>query len=83
MITILTMEKSRCTVLKLDHALLPVRTEDKDGYDAVQLGFDDKTEKSANKAEIGHSKRFGTSVKKKVIEFKVLIRVQIRRCDYS
>jgi large subunit ribosomal protein L3 len=33
------------------------------------LGFDDKTVKSATKAEIGHSKKAGTSVKKKVAEF--------------
>ena len=34
-----------------------VRTEEKDGYEAVQLGFDDKTEKSATKAELGHAKK--------------------------
>ena len=60
-----------CTVIKVGPCVVTqVRTEDKDGYDAVQLGFDDKTEKSANKAEIGHSKKAGTSVKKKVIEFQ-------------
>ena len=60
-----------CTVIKVGPCFVTqVRTEDKDGYDAVQLGFDDKTEKSANKAEIGHSKKAGTSVKKKVIEFQ-------------
>lgn len=60
-----------CTVIKVGPCVVTqVRTEDKDGYNAVQLGFDDKTEKSANKAEIGHSKKAGTSVKKKVIEFQ-------------
>ena len=60
-----------CTVIQAGPCVVTqVRTEDKDGYDAVQLGFDDKTEKSANKAEIGHSKKAGTSVKKKVIEFQ-------------
>jgi large subunit ribosomal protein L3 len=60
-----------CTVIKVGPCIVTqVRTEDKDGYDAIQLGFDDKTEKSANKAEIGHSKKAGTSVKKKVIEFQ-------------
>ena len=60
-----------CTVIKVGPSVVTqVRTEDKDGYDAIQLGFDDKTEKSANKAEIGHSKKAGTSVKKKVIEFQ-------------
>jgi len=60
-----------CTVIKVGPCVVTqVRTMDKDGYDAIQLGFDDKTEKSANKAEIGHSKKAGTSVKKKVIEFQ-------------
>ena len=60
-----------CTVIKVGPCVVTqVRTEDKDGYDAIQLGFDDKTEKSANKAEMGHSKKAGTSVKKKVIEFQ-------------
>ena len=60
-----------CTVIKVGPCVVTqVRTEDKDGYNAIQLGFDDKTEKSANKSEIGHSKKAGTSVKKKVVEFQ-------------
>lgn len=60
-----------CTVIQAGPCVVTqVRTEDKDGYEAVQLGFDDKTEKSANKAQIGHSKKAGTSVKKKVVEFQ-------------
>ena len=47
-----------------------VRTEEVDGYDALQLGFDDKAEKRASKAEIGHAKKAGTSPKKKLIEFR-------------
>ena len=60
-----------CTVIKAGPCVVTqVRTEDKDGYEAVQLGFDDKTEKSANKAQMGHAKKAGTSVKKKVVEFQ-------------
>ena len=47
-----------------------VRTKEVDGYDALQLGFDDKAEKRATKAELGHFKKAGSSVKKKVIEFQ-------------
>ncbi|WP_314236177.1 50S ribosomal protein L3, partial [Capnocytophaga sputigena] len=47
-----------------------VRTKEVDGYDALQLGFDDKAEKRATKAELGHFKKAGTSVKKKVVEFQ-------------
>lgn len=60
-----------CTVIKAGPCVVTqVRTEEKDGYEAVQLGFDDKTEKSAIKAEMGHAKKAGTSVKKKVVEFQ-------------
>ena len=60
-----------CTVIQAGPCVVTqVRTEEKDGYEAVQLGFDDKTEKSAIKAEMGHSKKAGTSVKKKVVEFQ-------------
>ena len=60
-----------CTVIQAGPSVVTqVRTEEKDGYEAVQLGFDDKTEKSAIKAEMGHAKKAGTSVKKKVVEFQ-------------
>ena len=47
-----------------------VRTNAVDGYEALQLGFDDKTEKHATKADLGHFKKAGTSAKKKVVEFQ-------------
>ena len=60
-----------CTVLEVGPCVVTqVRTEEVDGYSALQLGFDDKTEKSATKADSGHAKKAGTSVKKKVAEFK-------------
>jgi large subunit ribosomal protein L3 len=60
-----------CTVIEVGPCVVTqVRTNDVDGYEAVQLGFDDKTEKSATKAELGHAKKAGTSVKRKVVEFK-------------
>ncbi len=60
-----------CTVIQAGPCIVTqVRTEEVDGYNALQLGFDDKAEKRANKAEMGHSKKAGTSPKKKVVEFK-------------
>ena len=60
-----------CTVLEVGPCIVTqVRTEEVDGYNALQLGFDDKTEKSATKAEIGHAKKAGASVKRKVVEFQ-------------
>ena len=60
-----------CTVLEVGPCVVTqVRTEEVDGYAALQLGFDDKTEKNATKADLGHAKKAGTSVKRKVAEFK-------------
>jgi large subunit ribosomal protein L3 len=60
-----------CTVIEAGPCIVTqVRTEEVDGYSALQLGFDDKTEKSATKAETGHAKKAGTSVKRKVVEFQ-------------
>lgn len=59
-----------CTVLEVGPCVVTqVRTKAVDGYEALQLGFDDKAEKRANKAEIGHAKKAGTSPKKKLVEF--------------
>lgn len=60
-----------CTVIEVGpNIVTQVRTEEVDGYSALQLGFDDKTEKSSTKAEAGHAKKAGTSVKRKVVEFQ-------------
>ena len=60
-----------CTVIECGPCVVTqVRTNEVDGYTALQLGFDDKTEKHATKADTGHFKKAGTSAKKKVIEFK-------------
>jgi len=60
-----------CTVIEAGPCVVTqVRTEEVDGYNALQLGFDDKAEKRANKAEMGHFKKAGSSTKKKVVEFR-------------
>ena len=60
-----------CTVIECGPCVVTqVRTNDLDGYEAIQLGFDDKTEKHSIKAELGHFKKAGTVAKKKVVEFK-------------
>ncbi|CAM3520696.1 50S ribosomal protein L3 [Zobellia roscoffensis] len=60
-----------CTVIEAGPCVVTqVRTEEVDGYNALQLGFDDKADKRANKAEAGHFKKAGTSPKKKVVEFQ-------------
>lgn len=60
-----------CTVIEAGPCVVTqVRTKDADGYEAVQLGFDDKADKNATKAELGHFKKAGTSAKRQVVEFK-------------
>ncbi|MHC4358806.1 MAG: 50S ribosomal protein L3, partial [Planctomycetota bacterium] len=36
-------------------SILQIKTPERDGYRALQLGFDDKKEKKATKAHIGHT----------------------------
>ena len=60
-----------CTVIEAGPCVVTqVRTEEVDGYSALQLGFDDKKAKSSNKALDGHFKKAGTTAKKKVFEFQ-------------
>ena len=60
-----------CTVIEAGPCTVTqVRTNEVDGYEALQLGFDDKSEKNASKAAVGHAKKAGTSVKTKVVEFQ-------------
>ncbi len=60
-----------CTVIEAGPCVVTqVRTEENDGYSALQLGFDDKAEKQTTKALKGHFKKAGTTAKKRVVEFK-------------
>ena len=47
------------------------KTAEKDGYDAVQLGFGDVKEKHLNKPEKGHFDKAGVSYKKYLKEFRL------------
>ncbi|OEY72869.1 MULTISPECIES: 50S ribosomal protein L3 [Salegentibacter] len=58
-----------CTVIEAGPCVVTqVRTKEVDGYEALQVGFDDK--KTANKASEGHAKKAGSVAKRKVVEFK-------------
>jgi large subunit ribosomal protein L3 len=46
-----------------------IKTQETDGYHAVQIGFDDAREKNSTKAAIGHAKKAGTTPKRKTVEF--------------
>lgn len=60
-----------CTVIEASpNVITQVRTEDTDGYTAVQLGFGDKKEKRTPRAEQGHFKKAGCTPKQKLVEFR-------------
>jgi len=59
-----------CTVIEAGPCtVLQVRTVEKDGYFAVQVGFDDRSEKNVGKAMLGHFKKAGSTPKRKLAEF--------------
>ena len=47
-----------------------IKTVETDGYNAIQLAFDDKKEKNSTKPEIKRFEKLGTSPKRKIVEFK-------------
>jgi large subunit ribosomal protein L3 len=60
-----------CTVIEVGPCVVTqIKTVETDGYNAVQLAFDEKKEKHSNKAEIGHFKKSNTGPKRKVVELK-------------
>ena len=61
-----------CTVLELGPCVVTqVKTQDKDGYEALQLGFEDKPIKKVNKSLSGHFNKAKVNPKKKLTEFKI------------
>lgn len=64
-------ENIPCTVLEVGPCVVTqVRTLEKDGYEAVQLGFGERSEKNTSKAMQGHFKKAGVSPKRHLVEFK-------------
>jgi large subunit ribosomal protein L3 len=60
-----------CTVIEAGPCVVTqVKTNETDGYNAYQLAFDDKKEKSTNKPLLGHFKKAKTTPKRKVVEFR-------------
>ncbi len=59
-----------CTVIQAGPCIITqIKTRKKDGYNAVQLGFDEKKEKHCTKAELGHFKNTNTTPKRELVEF--------------
>ena len=59
------------TVIEVEpNVVTQVKTVDKDGYDAIQLGAFDKKVKSSNKPEMGHVKKANTQPKRFLKEIR-------------
>lgn len=63
-IPVTVIEAGPCTVVQK-------KTAEKDGYNAVQLGYEDVAEKKLTKPELGHLKKAGEARKKTLKEFKL------------
>ncbi len=63
-IPVTIIEAGPCTVVQKKTALA-------DGYDAVQLGFEDVSDKHVNKPRSGHFKKTGVSAKRHLKEFRL------------
>lgn len=60
-----------CTIVEATpNVVTQVKTMEKDGYNAVQIGFGEKKEKRTNKALTGHFKKASVSPKQKLVELR-------------
>jgi len=60
-----------CTVIEAGPCVVTqIRTEEKDGYSAVQLAFDEAREKNTSASLKGHFAKAKTTPKRKLVEFK-------------
>ena len=60
-----------CTVIEAGPCVITqVKTPETDGYNALQLGFEDQKESRVNKPSMGHFKKAGSTPKKKLVEFR-------------
>ncbi|MCH5223402.1 MAG: 50S ribosomal protein L3 [Muribaculaceae bacterium] len=60
-----------CTVIEVGPCVVTqLKTVEKDGYEAVQVGFQEKKEKHTNKAEAGHFAKAGVTPQRHLAEFK-------------
>ena len=59
-----------CTVIEAGPCVVTqIRTEETDGYAAVQLAYDEKKEKHTSAPLMGHFKKANTTPKRKLVEF--------------
>ncbi|QQR98007.1 MAG: 50S ribosomal protein L3 [Sphingobacteriales bacterium] len=67
-----------CTVIEAGPCVVTqIKTKDKDGYDAVQIGYGDKKEKNTSKALKGHFENAKTAPKAKLVEFRGTFNIEL------
>ena len=67
-----------CTVIEAGPCVVTqIRTVEKDSYEAVQIAYDDKSEKHTTGSLLGHFKKAGTTPKRKMAEFKDMPEVNL------
>lgn len=60
-----------CTVIETGPCVVTqIKTKETDGYNSVQLAFDEKKEKNTTRAELGHFKKANTTPKRSVVEIR-------------
>lgn len=71
-----------CTVVSVEpNVVTQIRTEEKDGYSAVQLGIVDKKEKRTSKAMRGHFESAGVDPKRHLREFPIAVDAELSAGD--
>src|SRR5574344_1873392 len=63
-IPVTVIQAGPCTVVQ-------TKTSEKEGYEAVQLGYEDVADKKLSKGELGHLKKAGVTAKKYLHEFEL------------
>ena len=67
-----------CTVIEAGPCVVTqIKTVEKDTYEAVQVAYDDKSEKHTSKSSLGHFKKAGVTPKRKLVEFKGMPEVNL------
>ena len=67
-----------CTVIEAGPCVVTqIKTVEKDTYEAVQIAYDDKSEKHTSSSLLGHFKKAGTTPKRKLAEFKDMPEVNL------
>ena len=67
-----------CTILQVGPCkVTQIKSSDKDGYDALQLGYLEQKENRVSKALMGHLKKANSAPLKKMVEFPADIDVEL------